>query len=384
MLRGIAAAARRACEAEHSTALEMDLVSKRLAEIQGPPRSQTTAESEAWQRRQTLTNDALREAAIAGDRLWAFAKMLAGITSESVESVMIVDESLMHKQNKEWKDARNKLAERASHTHFDIVSALFKAALSEGNIKLGIDQMGGVAGDAPALAMMSTSVRKKAAELSARPNTSGGFFTNAVALEGLLDGGAGDLTLEQLFVELKDIGRRLQETAMSTMSTHTPSETVGLEYLGAPRNSLFVRWRPEARAAMNEAYHLLMREMQVTQQHGRALLPFELIEGACEPLTYQFASLTSLLMSHHKMQNPASAAYVSRQAAIGIQHSIRVALTKLASLVRSYVVQYPSPKHVSRKAYFEARGNVYGSAAPAPYNRVPYRGGWSINLYGSA
>lgn len=323
----------------------------------------------ALRRRAVVFDDALREAAIGGDRLWSFAKQYAGVTSETVESVMVIDESALEKQQRDMRDQRRHAAERAADAHFRIVSDIFKAALTDSGLRLGVDTKGAAGAadgtDGPVLNLVSDSVRKKVAEITKRAPESGRFFDNAVKLDELLTGGAGDMTIVQLFDQLRKVGRQLQAAALGNLPMQG-AQNASLEFLGAPRNSLFIRWRPEAKAAMRQAFDIFRKEIQVYHSHSmRHISAYELVEGASESLCDAFASLCALMMTTAKITNPSNFGYVSNQAVANTGRAIKIALQRLVNEACRYVQQFPSPWGTSRESYFQSGGGGLAMAAPA-------------------
>ena len=292
-------------------------------------------------RRAVVFDDALREASIGGDRLWSFAKQLAGVTSETVESIMVVDDTQLQREQSELRKRRDEAAKRASEQQFLLTQHVFKAALGESGLRFGIDSTSD--GDTK-LNLLSVGVRTKISELSQRPDQARGFFANSVELDNLLSGGAGGLSMQELFEELRFIGRKLQESAFTSL---TKADGIGsgtsMDIIGAPRNCLFIHWRPQAKAAIRQAFDLFTREKRYSAVHLRDILVWELIEGVSEPLCNVFAELCGLMMANSRMTNPTNMVYVSQQSMRTTNHAIKLAVARLVNEACRYCSQHGPP-----------------------------------------
>ena len=88
------------CEEDYVTQQRADLESERSCPEDDPDVAAVTA------RRDALWNDALREAAISNDRLYAFVRQLTGTISEPVDAVAVVDDSALVEAHRRAQDAR--------------------------------------------------------------------------------------------------------------------------------------------------------------------------------------------------------------------------------------------------------------------------------------
>lgn len=327
----------------------------------------------AQQRQSAIYEDALREVAISGDRLWIFVQQLSGTIGESVENVCVIDESALIRQQRNEQQARNEALRRASDAHFQIVRSVFGAVVRDSGIGLevasandanmdvdsgagagsGADGMRGIAG----LKVFNSTVRKQAQELIARPSGEAGFFTNAVTLESLLARGTGDMTLTQLVDQLRHVGEALQTAARESVVTDDGAQQLQtpLEFLRAPRNSLFVQWKDETKAAIRRAYDTFVREMQYRTDGARQITAFELIEGVDGSLCNYFAEFCGQMLATTRMHNPSNAVYVSRSAANTAGVKARIALERLVIAATRYLERYSAPGD-SRDAYFNQSG----------------------------
>ena len=363
------------CKQMHCLKTERDIVDKELQKISKNPEGGADDDEEtniAVKRQAVVLDDALREASIGGDRLWAFCKHFAGVTSEPVESIMVIDESMMVQQQRQLRDRRRKAADQAAAVHYQIVSSFFKAVLADSKLKLGVDTPSGAS--TPSLTISSESVRREAAELSRRMGESGGFFNNGVSLNRLLENGTGDLSMEELFVQLRQLGLDLQQTAMQHLQPETSSVGESLAFLGAPRNALFIRWKPEAKAAIRQAYDTFQREFLVSGQMMRHITAYELIEGVSEELCMAFANLCAHMMALARLNNPQTVMYTSRTATITTAKMIQISLRKLVTIAHEYTMRTSAPMASGtpkddRQRYFQG---MYPLLRPVPRNQPPF------------
>lgn len=262
-----------------------------------------TPDAAARERREAVWNDAMREACISGDRLYAFARQLAGTISEQVDSICMIDEGLLIRQQQDRLASRQRLTDRAAQEHMNLVRSVFAAVIKESGLTLGIDKQGDVA----SLKVVSNTLRKQASELASGGSSSEGYFANSVRLENLLASGTGELTLSDLFQRLGDAGKALQQAALSSQPTETATG-VSIDFLSAPRNSLLLRWKPESLAAVRQAFDLFQREL--LSLHGptyRAISAYELIEGCDDSLCSAFAQFCAHCLVHSRLYSSSTA-----------------------------------------------------------------------------
>ena len=295
----------------------------------------------ALHRRALVFDDAIKEAAIGGDRLWSFAKQLAGITSESVESIMILDDTALVREQAEQRKLRENAISKANEQHFRVVELIFKSALTDSGIQLGVTS-GNT--DDPQLSLLSTGVRKKLVELSNRPPEAGGFFSNSVQLENLISGGAGDMSMDTLFGQLRQVGQKLHQIALESLpSNHNTAIGTSMDVIGAPRNCLFIHWKPQAKSAIRQAFDIFTRERRYIEPNMRDILAWELIEGVSEPLCNAFAELCGLMMANARMTNPTNMVYVSQQSMSTTGRAIKLSISRLINEACRYSSQHGRP-----------------------------------------
>jgi hypothetical protein len=296
-----------------------------------------TADEAARMRRQLVWNDAQREACISGDRLWAFVRLLSGTISENVDAVCMIDEGMLVRQQQQDQERGMRLSERAAQEHMQLVRSVFSAVIRESGLTLGIDQTGEI----NELKVVSNALRKQATELAAGQG-GGGLFANSVRLENLLSKGTGEMTLAQLFDELQNAGRALQVAAEPT-SVNIPT-SASLDFLSAPRNSLLLRYKPEALAAMRHAFDVFQQEIASHHWHSmRRISAYELIEGADETLTSAFAQFTAHTLVNSRMYSSATAMYIGAWPAAANATQLKISLQRLVRAACSYVTKSEKP-----------------------------------------
>ena len=295
----------------------------------------------ALRRRALVFDDALKEAAISGDRLWSFAKQLAGITSESVESIMILDDTALVREQADQRKLREHVLSKANEQHFRVVEQLFKSALTDSGIQLGVTHG---EGDEPQLNLLSTGVRKKLVELSNRPQEANGFFSNSVQLENLISGGAGDMSIDTLFDQLRQVGQKMHQIALESLPSNRGTAIgTSMDVIGAPRNCLFIHWKPQAKSAIRQAFDIFTRERRYIEPNMRDILAWELIEGVSEPLCNAFAELCGLMMANARMTNPTNMVYVSQQSMSTTGRAIKLSISRLINEACRYSSQHGRP-----------------------------------------
>jgi hypothetical protein len=329
--------ARAALEGIERKGLEYDMeLRKRLSE---------TRREEVW-------NDSMREAAISGDRLYAFIRQLSGTIHESVDAVCVVDESMLVQQQKERQANSKRLAALASEQHMQIVSKVFQSVISGSGLTLGIDDKAGLNGE---LKVVSNSLRKQVSDLASGSSSREGFFTNSVRLEGLLAQGTGEMTLNSLFARLRDVGVALQEAALSDTDS-VDQAAPSLDFLSSPRNSLILRYKPEAHAAIRQAFDVFSREMSA--RHAalgmwphRKISAFEMIEGRDDELSMAFATYAAHTLAHQRMFSASQAAYISAWASRANAAALKYSLDKLVNVACRYVNENDRPSFLSREGW---------------------------------
>jgi hypothetical protein len=341
-------------------------------------------------RRDAVWNDSMREACIAGDRLYAFVRQLSGTISENVDAVCQIDEGMLVRQQQQLRERRARISDRAAQEHMQLVRNVFSTVIRESGLTLGIAN-GAAAGDIGQLKVVSNTLRKQVSEL-AQGNGNDGFFANSVRLENLLSNGTGEMTLQELFTRLDEAGKALQRAAAKSTSADTPGTGTSLDFLSAPRNSLMLRYKPDALAAIRSAFDIFQKEMLV--QHGRlyrTVSAYELMEGNDEALCNAFASFSAHMLVHSRMYSSSTAMYVAAWPAAANAQQLRVSLQRLVQSACSYLQFTPAPNFLAtdgrgRSSYFANAPSGGASGAPGlallSGHLVP-SGVWALNMYGN-
>ena len=110
------------------------------------------------------------------------------------------------------------------------------------------------------------------------------------------------MTLKDLLERLRDAGLAMQRAALADAERHDGVAAPGTttEFLSAPRNSLMLRWKPEAHSAIREAFAIFTSEMRTLHSYTRVrpIHAYELIEGNDMELSTLFATLCGIKMAN--------------------------------------------------------------------------------------
>ena len=127
--------------------------------------------------------------------------------------------------------------------------------------------------DLTKIKIVSGALRREASELAGlgKDGETDRFFGNAVKLESLLRSGTGEMSMAELLAQLRVAGQQLQLATAGEMELDgIAGNSASIEYLSSPRNSLMLRWRPEALAAIREAFAHLSRRCGMLLRNGDA------------------------------------------------------------------------------------------------------------------
>lgn len=340
-------------------------------------------------RRTVIWNDALREACVSGDRLFSFVRQLSGVINEQVDAVCVIDENLLVQHQNKLRDRRSRIAERAAQEHMQLVKAVFSAVMKESGLILGIESAGPDKGDLSQLKVVSNTLRKQIADL-AQGQGQEGFFGNSVRMEQLLSSGTGEITLEDLFARLQAVGKALQAAVSSATSDDQPFNSVSMDFLSAPRNSMMLRYKPEALAAIKQAFEIFQREFAT--RYGSMMTPisaYELMEGNDDTMSTHFSTFCAHMLVHSRMFGSSTAMYVGMWPTAANAQVLRISLERLCRSAYAYRSTTSRPRFEDgdrgRREYFEraaSRQNrlfLFGSGgAPSglqrqAYDLAPYR-----------
>ena len=304
----------------------------------------------ARKRRRDVWSDGLREAALANDKLYGFARQLGGAIGEPISEVAVVDDSKLAAESKQIREARQRAAQRAADQHADLVKSVIAQVMKDSQLTLGIGESGSFSGmnpggsiDLSKLKVVSGALRREASELAGlgKDGETDRFFGNAVKLESLLRSGTGEMTFSDLLAQLRVAGQQLQLATQTEAGMEGITEaSASIEFLSTPRNSLMLRWRPEALSAVRESYAIFQQEMRT--RHGsmvrHQIAAYELIEGRDGELTTLFATLCGLKMASSRLHSSSQSAYTSQWAAVNNSKQLAVALARVCRRACHYVM----------------------------------------------
>jgi hypothetical protein len=345
----------------HDKQMNEKLHQKLLAEIKKRLDSdRQTSDDLNRSKRRAVWNDALRESCICQDRLYAFVRQLSGTISENVDAICQIDEGLLVRQQREQRESQQRLSVQAAQEQMALVKNVFGAVLRDSGLSLGIDTK-----DKPSkLKVVSSTLRKQAAEIASGSEGMSGLFSNSVRLENLLSSGTGEITLEELFEKLGAVGSAIQKAARGADSQYDDeTDAVSLDFLSAPRNSLLLRYKPEALAAIRQAFQYFQREMtHQTPRYTRRISAFELIEGCDDALCTAFATFCAHVLVHSRMYSSGTAMYIGAWPAAANAQQLKLSLQRLVTCAREYVWRVGTPGFGSRKgreSYFASCSTLY-------------------------
>ena len=152
------------------------------------------------------------------------------------------------------------------------------------------------------------------------------------------------LQLSEVLKKLAEIGAAMHEAAAMSLADDLPGTGVSIDFLSAPRNSLLLRYKPEALAAIRSAFDLFQREM--TAQYGytyRTISAYELIEGNNEALSTAFATFCAHMLVHSRMYSSSTAMYIAAWPAAANAQQLRVGLQRLVVAARDYLQRTAAP-----------------------------------------
>jgi hypothetical protein len=300
-------------------------------------------------RRNALWNDSLRQLAISNDRLYAFVQHLTGTISEAVDAVAVIDDSMLVEAERRTQDARRRAAERAAAVQLQVVRGVLANVFKDSGLALQF-------GDNQEMKVSASAVRKQAQAITQQAAQQG-IFTASVDMDRLLAGdGGADISLADLMRKLNQVGAELSRSALvSVQPASGAGAGASLDFLGAPRNSLLLRWKPEAKAAIRRAYDIFCHELQ--GQHHCTLIrrtpaAFELMEGINDQLCNQFAQLVGHVLVASRMSSPAYAPYLNRGTLATNGKQIRLELEKLVRLWHVHVTRFPMPNFAGERRHY--------------------------------
>ena len=348
---GINAAEDLKCSTEQQKDMEDALadLEKKPGDSDDLPDAANLVNDTARKRRRDVWSDGLREAALSNDKLYSFARQLGGSIGEPMSEIAVIDDSKLAAESKQLRDARQRASQRAADQHADLVKNVIAQVMKDSQLTLGVsDQGSSFAGtstggpvDLTKIKIVSGALRREASELAGlgKDGETDRFFGNAVKLESLLRSGTGEMSMAELLAQLRVAGQQLQLATAGEMELDgIAGNSASIEYLSSPRNSLMLRWRPEALAAIREAFAHFKQEMRYAS-HGMAthdIRAYELIEGRDGELTTLFATLCGLKMASSRLHSSSQSAYTSKWAARSNSQQLGIALQRVCRQAKVY------------------------------------------------
>jgi len=146
------------------------------------------------------------------------------------------------------------------------------------------------------------------------------------------------MSFSDLLAQLRVAGQQLQQATVGDMDLEGAASSTSIEYLSSPRNSLMLRWRPEALAAVREAFAVFGQEMRLAHRGVavREIRAYELIEGRDGELTTLFATLCGLKMASSRLHSSSQSAYTSKWAARSNSQQLGIALQRVCRQAKVY------------------------------------------------
>ncbi len=348
---GIDAAENLKCNTDEQQRLAKQLadLEKKPGDSDDLPDAAKLVDDTARKRRRDVWSDGLREAALSNDKLYSFARQLGGSIGEPMSEIAVIDDSKLAAESKQLRDARQRASQRAADQHADLVKNVIAQVMKDSQLTLGVsDQGSSFAGtstggpvDLTKIKIVSGALRREASELAGlgKDGETDRFFGNAVKLESLLRSGTGEMSMAELLAQLRVAGQQLQLATAGEMELDgIAGNSASIEYLSSPRNSLMLRWRPEALAAIREAFAHFKQEMRYAS-HGMAthdIRAYELIEGRDGELTTLFATLCGLKMASSRLHSSSQSAYTSKWAARSNSQQLGIALQRVCRQAKVY------------------------------------------------
>lgn len=283
----------------------------------------------ATERRGVVWNEMLRDASLAGDRLWSFIRVLSGLIGESADAIFSSMDDAAIKAQAESQQRRNDIAKQVSEFQGKLLSELAGSLLKNSTLQFATSSNDGDEGGA--LVVVDAEAAKKIKDMAA--GTSGmPFFEANVALRNLENSASGKpQSIDKIVADIAGLGRALYDRLMEQLIP-TLNESVSLTDLAHPRNSYCVRLKDDTTAAILEAFDRFSTELAL-RGGGRVKL-WELIEGADATLSQRFAAFVGHVLVQNRTSTGVNALYTSRaqlsvnstQAGVSLQRLINQAI----------------------------------------------------------
>jgi chromosome segregation ATPase len=337
----------------------------------------------ASERRGIVWNEMLRDAALAGDRLWAFVRTLSGLIGESADSIFSSLDETAIKAQSESKARRDEIAKQVSDFQGKLLSELAGSLLKNSTLQFATSSNESDKGGA--LVVVDAEAAKKIKDMAA--GTSGmPFFEANVALRHLESSASGKpQSVDKIVSDIAGLGQALHDRLMEQL-VPTLSDGVSLTELAHPRNSYCVRLKDDTTAAILEAFDRFATEFAL--RGGNRVKLWELVEGADATLSQRFAAFVGHVLVQNRTSTGVNALYTSRAQLSVNSAQASVSLQRLVNQAAAYRSRISAPDWTnpnvtaSRTAYFAGATNatqgtwVHNSFRGVGPSAALYRVGW--------
>ena len=323
----------------------------------------------ASERRGIVWEEMLRDAALAGDRLWSFVRMLSGLLGESADTIFSsMDEAAVRAQS-DSQTRRNEIAKQVSEFQSKLLSELAGSLLKNSTLQFATSADDST--DGGALVVVDAEAAKKIKDMAS--GTSGmPFFEANVALRHLESSSTGKAQpVDKIVSDIAGLGRALHDRLMEQLIP-TLSDGVSLTELAHPRNSYCVRLKDDTTAAILEAFDRFSTEFAL-RGGGRVHL-WELIEGADATLSQRFAAFVGHVLIQNRSSTGVNALYASRMQISVNSSQAAVSLQRLINQASAYRSRISAPNWNDADGRFE----YFSAAKNAPV------GTWAHNSFRGA
>ena len=319
-------------------------------------------DADARERREHIRDDALRELAISGDRLYVFLKQMSGTLHGEVNQIISMDDRSMEAAQRARREVVREERRRASEFSQRVMAQVLNAVFGASKLRADVDMRAAEplaegARFAQSLVVVSEEASKRLDDLGSAQSGLGASQVFQGMRRVLEEAREQPLSLAQLLGSLRgllDEFNAAQLAATSRALDENPG-AAALEQLAEPRNSLLIRLNPETFAAIRTAYTMLERELQA---HGERdpLRAWQLIEGDDRALSDSFAVLCAYQLSHSRMFSSQASVYVGQMPARINMQSMRVALGKCVMEVERWKRGFRTAAGASTRGYYTSMG----------------------------
>ena len=293
--------------------------------------------------------DALRDAAISTDKMYAFVELMAGYMGEEATAVTTSEEPHLAELSKLAKQQRADISKRVYALQGDLIKAIVDSVMKQSSLQASTDKRFGSTEDDP-MVVVDGDLKKQIEDLasgeSGRP-----FFEANVALRNVMQNGekkgtsmvalAEEVTahshstprfcteltaLAVLRDQVVKVVSVLRSSLIKEMESHLQDQSGGIDLASLPRNSYHIKLRPDAVAAIRTAH-----ERMTTEMGGKRVPLWVLVEGKDSSLTTKFAQFCGQILTHIRMSSGPSSVYIGLQKANANVINLKISLSRLVS-----------------------------------------------------